>query len=63
MNELLKRLGIGALIGLIAGFVINYGTNFEGFFLTDLLDGYEYQSYDAVCDLELQVQKRHPLIL
>ncbi|HJM12082.1 MAG TPA: CHASE2 domain-containing protein, partial [Candidatus Marinimicrobia bacterium] len=47
MNELLKRLGIGALIGLIAGFVINYGTNFEGFFLTDLLDGYEYQSYDA----------------
>ena len=47
MNELLKRLGIGALIGLLAGFVINYGTNFEGFFLTDLLDGYEYQSYDA----------------
>ena len=47
MNELLKRLGIGALIGLVAGFVISFGTNADGFFLTDLLDGYEYQSYDA----------------
>ncbi|MBC8322808.1 MAG: adenylate/guanylate cyclase domain-containing protein [Candidatus Marinimicrobia bacterium] len=47
MNELLKRLGIGALIGLVVGFVISFGTNADGFFLTDLLDGYEYQSYDA----------------
>ncbi len=47
MNELLKRLGIGALIGLVTGLVISFGTNAEGFFLTDLLDGYEFQSYDA----------------
>lgn len=47
MNELLKRLGIGALIGLVIGLVISFGTNAEGFFLTDLLDGYEFQSYDA----------------
>ncbi len=47
MNELLKRLGIGAFIGLIVGFLVAFGTNAEGFFLTDLLDGYEYQSYDA----------------
>ncbi len=47
MNELLKRLGIGALIGLAASLVISFGTNADGFFLTDLLDGYEFQSYDA----------------
>ena len=47
MNDLLKRLGIGALTGLIAGLVIYYGTNVQGFFLTDLLNGYEFQSYDA----------------
>ncbi len=47
MNELLKRLGIGALIGLFAGLLISYGSNVESFFLTDLLDGYEFQSYDA----------------
>ena len=47
MNELLKRLGIGALIGLIAGLIVAFGTNVDGFFLSDLLDGYEYQSYDA----------------
>jgi len=47
MNELLKRLGIGTLIGLFIGLLISFGTNIEGFFLTHLLDGYEYQSYDA----------------
>ncbi len=47
MNDLLKRLGIGAITGLIAGLVIYYGTNVQGFFLTDLLNGYEFQSYDA----------------
>lgn len=47
MNELLKRLGIGAFIGIIAGLIVVFGTNIEGFFLTDLLAGYEYQSYDA----------------
>ncbi|MFQ6678281.1 MAG: CHASE2 domain-containing protein, partial [Fidelibacterota bacterium] len=47
MNEFLKRLGIGAVIGLTIGFIVAFGTNAEGFFLTDLLDGYEYQSYDA----------------
>ena len=47
MNELLKRLGIGALIGLIAGLLVSYGTNVERFFFTDLLNGYEFQSYDA----------------
>ena len=33
MPEWLKRTGIGALIGLIAGLVIAIGTNLDGFFL------------------------------
>ena len=47
MNELLKRVGIGSVIGLIIGLIVAAGTNVEDFFLTSLLDGYEYQSYDA----------------
>ena len=47
MNELLKRMGIGALIGVVAGMLISMGTNIDGFFLKELLDRYEYQSYDA----------------
>jgi len=39
MNERLKRLGIGALIGLVAGLVISFGTHAEGFFITALFYG------------------------
>ncbi len=47
MSDLIKRLGIGSLTGLVAGLVVYFGTNVDGFFLTELLDRYENQSYDA----------------
>lgn len=47
MKDLIKRVGIGALVGLFVGIAIFYISNIDGFFLTSLLDGYEYQSYDA----------------
>ncbi|NQU27309.1 MAG: CHASE2 domain-containing protein [Candidatus Marinimicrobia bacterium] len=47
MPDWLKRTGIGALIGLIAGLVIAIGTNLDGFFLKTVLDGYEFRSYDS----------------
>ena len=46
MNELLKRLGIGALIGLAVALIIYFGSNKISFIKT-ILDGYEYQSYDS----------------
>ncbi|NQT97937.1 MAG: CHASE2 domain-containing protein, partial [Candidatus Marinimicrobia bacterium] len=47
MPDWLKRTGIGALIGLFVGLVIAIGTNLDGFFLTSVLDGYEFRSYDS----------------
>ncbi|HIC51113.1 MAG TPA: CHASE2 domain-containing protein, partial [Candidatus Marinimicrobia bacterium] len=47
MPDILKRVIIGAGIGLVTGLLIGWGTNIEGFFLDSLLDGYEYRSYDA----------------
>jgi len=46
MNELLKRLGIGALIGLAVALIIYFGSN-KITFIKTILDGYEYQSYDS----------------
>ncbi len=47
MPDWLKRTGIGALIGLLAGLAIAIGTNLDGFFLKTVLDGYEFRSYDS----------------
>ena len=46
MNDLLKRLGIGVLIGLSIAIVVGIGTQ-KIAFLKELLDGYEIRSYDS----------------
>ena len=46
MSDLLKRVLIGAAIGLGVGIIVGWGTYQVGF-VDDLLDGYEFQSYDA----------------
>ena len=46
MSDLLKRVLIGAAIGLGVGIVVGWGTYQVGF-VNDLLDGYEFQSFDA----------------
>ena len=46
MNELLKRLGIGALIGLAVAIAVSIGSQ-KFSFVKDLLDGYEFGSYDS----------------
>ena len=46
MPEILKRVLIGASIGLGVGFAVGWGTYQIGF-INDVLNGYEFQSYDA----------------
>jgi adenylate cyclase len=46
MSDLLKRLGIGGAIGLVAAIVIGWGS-YEIPFVKSLLDGYEFLSYDG----------------
>ena len=46
MSDLLKRILIGATIGLGIGIIVGWGT-YQISFINDLLDGYEFQSYDA----------------
>jgi len=46
MNALLKRLGIGVLIGLSVAIVVGLGTQ-KISFIKELLDGYEFRSYDS----------------
>ncbi len=46
MPELLKRGLIGAAIGLGIGILVGWGSN-QITFIDALLDGYEFQSYDA----------------
>jgi len=46
MNDLLKRLGIGVLIGLAVAIVVALGTQ-KISFIKELLDGYEFRSYDS----------------
>ena len=46
MNDTLKRLGIGVLIGLAVAIIVGVGTQ-KISFLKEVLDGYEYRSYDS----------------
>ena len=46
MSDLLKRIGIGALIGLVVALLVGIGAQ-KIPFLKSLLDGYEYLSYDS----------------
>ncbi len=46
MSDLVKRLGIGAGIGIIVALLVGWGT-YEIGFMKSLLDGYEFQSYDS----------------
>ena len=46
MSDLLKRLGIGAGIGIVVAILIGWGT-YEIPVLKSLLDGYEFLSYDG----------------
>ena len=46
MSDLLKRVLIGAAIGFVVGIIVGWGTYQVGF-VNDLLDGYEFQSFDA----------------
>jgi len=46
MNDILKRLGIGVLIGLSVAIVVGFGTQ-KISFIKELLDGYEFRSYDS----------------
>ncbi len=48
MNELLKRLGIGALIGLAVAIAVSIGSQ-KISFVKDLLDGYEFGSQGREC--------------
>ena len=45
--DLLKRTSTGACIGLIAGLLVAICTRIDGFFLTTLLNRYEFRSYDT----------------
>ena len=44
--DILKRTSTGC-IGLIVGLFVSICTQIDGFFLSDLLDRYEFRSYDA----------------
>ena len=46
MNDLLKRLGIGVLIGLAVAIIVGIGTQ-KISFIKEVLDGYEFRSYDS----------------
>ena len=46
MSDLVKRLGIGAGIGIIVALLVGWGT-YEIGFMKSLLDGYEFLSYDG----------------
>ncbi|MFQ6613536.1 MAG: CHASE2 domain-containing protein [Fidelibacterota bacterium] len=47
MSDLVRRLTTGAIIGFIMGLILALGTRVPGFFLTRLLDEYEFRSYDS----------------
>jgi len=47
LSDLARRLASGAIIGLVVGILLALGTRVPGFFITSLLDEYEFRSYDS----------------
>ncbi|NQV36977.1 MAG: adenylate/guanylate cyclase domain-containing protein [Candidatus Marinimicrobia bacterium] len=47
MSSTLKRIFTGTIIGLVIGILVGLSTNKSGFFLTELLNKYELNSFDA----------------
>jgi len=47
MKELFQKALVGMALGLAVALIIGLGTKIDGFFLTEMLNGYEYRSYDA----------------
>jgi len=47
MTDQQKKIIMGCTAGLLATLLVHGGTTIPGFFLADLINGYEYKSYDA----------------
>ncbi len=47
MPGIVKRVGIGAIIGLVTALLVGWITQLDGFFLKTMLNSYEYRSYDS----------------
>jgi len=47
MTDQQKKILMGCAAGLLAALLVHGTTTIPGFFLTDLIDGYEFKSYDA----------------
>jgi len=47
MTDRQKRILIGLVIGIGSSLFVHHVTRISGFVLTDLIDGYEYKSYDT----------------
>ena len=47
MTDRQKRILIGLVIGIGSSLFVTHVTRISGFVLTDLIDGYEYKSYDT----------------
>ncbi|MBT4369754.1 MAG: adenylate/guanylate cyclase domain-containing protein, partial [Candidatus Marinimicrobia bacterium] len=47
MTDRQKRILIGLMMGIGVSLFVHHATRISGFFLTDLIDGYEYKSYDT----------------
>ena len=47
MTDKQKRILMGLVMGIVASLFVHHATRISGFFLTDLIDGYEYKSYDT----------------
>lgn len=47
MTDRQKRILIGLMMGIGVSLFVHFATRISGFVLTDLIDGYEYKSYDT----------------
>jgi len=47
MTDRQKRILMGLVMGIGASLFVHHATRISGFVLTDLIDGYEYKSYDT----------------
>jgi len=47
MTDRQKRILMGLVMGIAASLFVHHATRISGFVLTDLINGYEYKSYDS----------------